>query len=166
MNEKLTSKVCDIMASLNRIAAEVMQDFKINACTDVTGFGLLGHACEMIEDSNVGLRIFTRNIPLIDETLKYANMGMVPAGTYRNKKFRADFILNLQSAPSPLVDILFDPQTSGGLLIAVDRDQSDRLVQVLREREVKHASIIGEFMNTHPSRIILDPPDPFFQTSS
>lgn len=154
----LISYVTELMAELNSTASEVMHGFSVHACTDVTGFGLIGHICEMIEGTGVGLRLFTDKVPLIEKTKDFAGMGMIPAGTYRNKRFRADFISDSEKADPILLDILFDPQTSGGLLIAIDKENSQQLLEKLKEKGVTDSSIIGEFFETPSPHIILDPP--------
>jgi len=151
----LIQKVTDSMSALNRIAADGMKGFDVSACTDVTGFGLLGHACEMIEGGATGLKIFSREVPLIEGTLSLARMGMVPGGTHRNRQFRAPYLMNAEKIEPALLDTLFDPQTSGGLMIAARRDQAEGLVTALHGKGVKEASIIGEFVEEPKSKIVL-----------
>jgi len=152
---ELIEKAVKIMAALNKEAAEAMEGFGVSACTDVTGFGLLGHAFEMIEQTDVGLKIFVEKIPVIEGVRGLASMGILPAGLYRNKEFRKDAILELEKVDPVDLDILFDPQTSGGLLIAVKNEEARSLVDKLRKRGAE-AAIIGEFLDTHPSKIILE----------
>ncbi len=91
-SEKAVETVAQSMAALNKTASEVMLQIGVNACTDITGFGLLGHACEMIQDSEVGFKIRSVSVPVFPETLSLARMGMIPGGTYRNKEFRAKMV--------------------------------------------------------------------------
>lgn len=113
-----------LMMTLNKSARDVMVKYDVHACTDVTGFGLLGHASEMATGSEVELHIAVDNIKLIDEALELATLGILPEGMYRNRDFaekyvdHGDVILAKQ-------DMLYDPQTSGGLLIAVDSKDAD-----------------------------------------
>jgi selenide,water dikinase len=151
--KEMIDSVTVIMATLNRVAAEVMEDFKVSACTDVTGFGLLGHLCEMIEKGPVGVRVMADQVPILDGVLDLAGMGIVPAGTYRNKLFRQDCLVEPHTIDPVLFDILFDAQTSGGLLIALAPEEADILVAKLRDKGVTEASIIGEFVSGHPGKI-------------
>ena len=107
------------MATLNKDAAEVMQDYPVHACTDITGFGFLGHLAEMVSGSGYGVRIKADSVPLYPEALEYAAMGLVPAGAYRNREFRQKMVDFAPTVNRILQDVLFDPQTSGGLLISV-----------------------------------------------
>lgn len=154
-DEDLIRLVTDIMATLNNVASQQMRNYDVSACTDVTGFGLLGHACEMIDDKSVGLKIHRDMVPIIDKALDFAGMGIVPAGTYRNRDFRKDMIRNLDDIDPVFSDILFDPQTSGGLLIALDEMDAGDLVDGLRYRGVKDASIIGKFTEDNRGEILI-----------
>ena len=149
-------KVTESMTTLNRKASEIMQEIGVSACTDVTGFGLLGHACEMIvEDEKVGMVIYPDKIPLFPETENLAKMGIVPAGAYRNKMFRAGFIEKQREIPDWMMDILFDPQTSGGLLICVSPKKADEIVQKIKESGIENAIVIGEIVQKPRGKIIL-----------
>ena len=147
--------VTKCMASLNKSASEIMQEIGANACTDVTGFGLLGHAFEMIQGTGKGMIIHVSSIPVLPEAVNFAKMGMVPEGTYRNREFRINQV-DIDSALSPyLIDILFDPQTSGGLLIAVSEEKAEELVKRLRKEGIEDAAIIGEVMGDSEERILV-----------
>ena len=143
------------MASLNKRASEIMQEIGANACTDVTGFGLLGHAFEMIEGTGKGIVINASDVPILPEAVNFAKMGMVPGGTYRNREFRINQV-DIDSALSPyLIDILFDPQTSGGLLIAVSGKKAQEMVKRLRKEGIEDAAIIGKVVNDTQERIVV-----------
>ena len=122
---ELSDKVARLMADLNRGAAKIMANFNISACTDVTGFGLLGHLAEMVCGSGTSVRVESGQVPVIDEALELASMGLIPAGAYKNKEYREQMILFDASVPRALQDVLFDPQTSGGLLMSVSDNQTD-----------------------------------------
>jgi selenide,water dikinase len=129
------------MATLNKVAAEVLSRFHVQACTDVTGFGLAGHAAEMAMGTVCGLVIEVARVPLLPDVETYADMGLVPEGTYRNREGRAGF---LKGDASPRVlDLLFDPQTSGGLLAAVPEGEAEAAMAALHAMGVT-AWIIGE----------------------
>jgi len=141
------------MRALNRRAAQEMSGFAVHACTDVTGFGLAGHACEMIEGEAVGLLLDAAALPLLPEALAYAEMGLLPAGLHRNREYRAGMVEVDGSVAEALQDVLFDPQTSGGLLIAVAGDDAERLRRRLVEKGVAGAALIGEATADHPGRL-------------
>ena len=144
-----------LMAALNRGPAEVMKRYPVHACTDVTGFGLLGHLCEMIEDSGVGITLWSKKIPLIEGVLDYAAMGLVPAGAYKNREFRASCCSFDPSVDGLLRDALFDPQTSGGLIIGVDESNADDLLEEILGLggESAGAALIGEVTSASPGKI-------------
>ncbi len=153
---EIIDKVTESMIALNRKASEIMQEIGISACTDVTGFGLLGHACEMIvEDEKVGMVIYPDKVPLFPETENLAKMGIVPAGAYRNKMFRAGFIEKRIEISDWMMDILFDPQTSGGLLICVSPEKVDKMLRKMKESGIKNAIVIGEIVQEPRGKIIL-----------
>jgi selenide, water dikinase len=144
-----------MMAALNRGPAEAMSKFPVHACTDVTGFGLLGHLCEMIEDSRLGVTIESAAVPLIEETIDYAAMGLAPAGAYNNRSFRESYCIFDPSVDEILRDVLFDPQTSGGLLIAVDESHVAALVaEILNSGQAcSRTAVIGRVVASHPGKI-------------
>jgi selenide,water dikinase len=131
------------MSALNRVACEVLAGYAVRACTDVTGFGLLGHACEMAAESACNMRISTGSVPLLPSAREYAAMGLVPEGTYRNKSFRMSFVIPTDAVDNDFLNVLFDPQTSGGLLAAVDSADAEAALAKLRAAGVS-AAIIGE----------------------
>jgi len=149
--EETVRRVTLLMAELNRKASEAMVEVGVSACTDVTGFGLLGHACEMVDGTAVGLRIYASRVPFLEEALEWASMGLLPGGAYRNREYRKHMVSN-EGVEEVVFDLLFDPQTSGGLLIAVPKEREERLMGLLEEKGVK-ASVIGEFTSDHPSRV-------------
>lgn len=106
------------MAQLNKTARDVMVRYDVHSCTDVTGFGLLGHACEMADGSETTIHFDTSSIPFHKEALDMAAMGFIPAGAYRNRDFAAGRV-SADGIDKGMMDVLYDPQTSGGLLIAV-----------------------------------------------
>ena len=152
-SEELIAQVTALMATLNARAAEIMVKFEVHACTDVTGFGLLGHACEMIEESLVGMNLDAQAIPIISEALEFARMGLLPAGLYRNRDFRAGMVVVEDSVPLEMADILFDPQTSGGLLIAVPNVEAPRLLKALHAGGIPSAAVIGRVTESHPGKV-------------
>ena len=153
--EVAVSKAIKCMVALNRKASEVMMDIGVNACTDVTGFGLLGHACEMIEGSDVGMVIYSSSVPLLPETEEYAQMGLIPGGTIRNRDFRLPMIERAAEISDEMLLILFDAQTSGGLLISVPGREADTLLQRMHEEGIEEAAIIGEVVAEPKGKIVV-----------
>jgi selenide,water dikinase len=154
-SKEITDTVTRLMATLNRDAAEIMKDYPVNACTDITGFGLLGHIAEMIIDTGFSVKLTSKTIPIIPGTLEYAGMGLVPAGTYNNREFRECMVDFAPSVDRLVQDVLFDPQTSGGLLICVDRKNADELLEKLKEKGMDNAAIIGDVATEPKERIVV-----------
>ena len=153
---EIVDEVTRLMARLNRDAAAIMDPYPVHACTDITGFGLIGHIAEMIADSPLGIRISSEAVPIIRETLDYAAMGLVPAGTFKNREFRECMV---EFAPSvdPLVqDVLFDAQTSGGLLICVARESAQDLLRDLKDGGIVEAALIGEVISESGGKITVE----------
>jgi len=144
-SEKSIAAFIDSMRTLNKSAAEIIGRYDVSSCTDITGFGLVGHACEMTAGGKVGLKIFAQEIHLLPEVADYANMGLIPAGTYRNRDYRSEFVTNFAKLNRTTSDLLFDPQTSGGLLFSIKENQADAICRELRDKGVD-ARIIGETM--------------------
>ena len=149
----MTERATLLMAALNRDAAEIMGMFDVNACTDVTGFGFLGHLAEMVEGAGVGARIDAQDVPVIAEALEFAAMGLIPAGAHNNRLFRENMIDISNSVARERMDVLFDPQTSGGLLISANPAAADSLVNALQEGGVADACIIGDVVDDAQERI-------------
>lgn len=152
-SEDLTERVTRLMATLNRTAAQVMADFHVHACTDVTGFGLLGHLAEMVDGSGKSVRLAAHCVPVFPEAVELASMGLIPAGAYKNRDFRKDMVAFDPDVPLALQDILFDPQTSGGLLISVAPSHAEALLDALRSKGVEASAIIGEVLDDPAQRI-------------
>ena len=152
-SEKITETVTRIMATLNRQASEVMEHYPVQACTDITGFGLLGHLAEMVVDSGFGLRLKAEDIPIIPETRQYAATGLIPAGAYKNREFRECLVDFGPAVDEITQDVLFDPQTSGGLLICVDKGFAHSLLEELKEKGVTDSAIIGEVVHEPKEKI-------------
>lgn len=132
------------MVALNRQASEVMRAFPVHACSDVTGYALLGHGTEMARGSGVSLVFEAKVLPLLPGALRLASAGFLTGGCTRNRAYLADKVVVEPSVPAGYADVAFDPQTSGGLLIALPAGQANRLVRALRSRGVQAATVIGE----------------------
>ena len=147
-SEQLTQKVTRLMAMLNRDAARIMADFDISACTDVTGFGLIGHLAEMVKGSGCSAKVDSGQVPVIPEAEEFAAMGLIPAGAYKNREFSEQMITFAETVPRTLQDLLFDPQTSGGLMISVSDVQCDDLISALKEGGITDAARIGDVVDS------------------
>lgn len=147
-------KAVKVMAYLNKYAGEIITDYNITSCTDITGFSLIGHAYEMAEPSKKTFRIFKDAIPFIKEAKEYASMGLIPAGCYENKRYlEGKYLLN--NVESWMEDILFDPQTSGGLLISCkEKDYIDILTR-LEKLEIE-SSVIGRVEDFNDAYIVVE----------
>lgn len=143
LDEKTSRQLTNLMVTLNKGGAEAMAKVGVNACTDITGFGLLGHCLEMAKASHVEIIIDTSQVPIVPEAKTFASMGLVPGGCYANQEFCADYIDFAPTLDPILKDIISDPQTSGGLLISVPEEKAPYLLQELKKRNTLSASIIG-----------------------
>lgn len=142
-DETARAAALEVMTALNDRASRVMSEIGVRACTDVTGFGLLGHLYEMIAASGTGSRIYLEKVPLLNQARALAAIGMAPAGAYRNLEYLERW-LRWESDLDDLDKlILADPQTSGGLLIAVPTEKADHFIALLLETGVPGA-LIGE----------------------
>lgn len=135
------TRVMDVMATLNKEAAETMQDYAVHACTDVTGFGLLGHASEIAKGSHVELVIQQSKVPVLEGTHRLAEQGIVPGGSIDNHKWLQDCVDYEEGVSEIEQTILCDAVTSGGLLITVAEDDAQALVHKLIERNVEAVDI-------------------------
>lgn len=132
------------LTTLNNKALESALKFSPNAATDVTGFGLIGHVHEMAKASGLSAQIWTDHIPLLPEVHELAEQGFVPAGAYGNRNSYEQFTTYINDVDLPMTDLLFDPQTSGGLLFAIPFEKSEQLVKELRASDIQ-AACIGKF---------------------
>lgn len=132
------------MATLNKYACEIARKYRIHSMTDVTGFALMGHATEMARGSDLTIVIDSGKVPVLPGVLPLAEMGLIPEGAYRNRQFAGPTARFAESVPLAMQDVLYDPQTSGGLLIAVEEQDARALLQELQQCDkVPGAEIIG-----------------------
>ncbi len=151
-----SAKITKLMAALNRDAVDAMEGMEIHACTDITGFGLIGHLQEMTSGSNVNAVIKVAQVPKLAEAVEYAAMGLVPAGSYTNKDFCRHTVRINSSAPDYVLDTLFDPQTSGGLLIALPQKNVDVLLRRLHKNGVIDSTLIGHITEPGPGLVTIE----------
>lgn len=155
VDDSLLKKLYAQMACLNKKARDIMIQYDVHSCTDVTGFGLLGHACEMARGSQKTIHFDVSAIPYHQDAYKMAAMGLVPAGAYRNRDFAAQDITMKRLIAEPLLDILYDPQTSGGLLIAVAEKDAPVLERNLQDA-IPCAKRIGYITKRKETALVLE----------
>jgi len=143
-NEKSVKQATESMTTLNKNASQLMVEFGAHACTDVTGFSLCGHLAEMALSSGVDVEIIWDNIPLFPGVLEYAAAGILPGAIERNKESCSQRIIADDSLPQEMVDICYDAQTSGGLLIAIAENKVDDFLKALHSKGIKTAAVIGK----------------------
>ncbi|MCG8565220.1 MAG: selenide, water dikinase SelD, partial [Desulfobacterales bacterium] len=147
-NETQVAAAVESMARLNRYAAEAMTGLDIHACTDVTGFGLAGHLLEMAKGGRMHIELVAGQVALLDGVLDYAAMGMVPAGAHKNRQFFKTHTRVDNGVDRVLTDLLFDPQTSGGLLVSLPSDQTGLYVDRLEEKGIS-GCCVGRVKTEH-----------------
>ena len=147
------AEITRIMSELNRAAAEVLMDHTVNACTDVTGFGLLGHLREMSFASQVNVQVQVSTVPVIGDVEYFLNLDMVPGGTKNNLEFLADWIDWESSISRNEKYILCDAQTSGGLLVSIPEKEAGQAVKALHRNGIKSAACIGKFLGRGSGKI-------------
>jgi selenide,water dikinase len=151
-SERAVQKMVEMMVTLNRKASECMQATGSHACTDITGFGFIGHSLEMAMASKVGLEVESREIPILPEAMEYANLGLLTGGGGSNRQFFSCRVEANSNVSPLLMDLLYDPQTSGGLLISLPADQAEKLVEALRQEKIG-AWRVGRVVEEHPGKI-------------
>lgn len=142
-SEQAEKEAATVMASLNKKAKEAAEAYPVNACTDITGFGLLGHCMEMASASHVTMEINVRDVAYMQGAADYAKMGLVPAGTYKNKE-HSIALVDTGRAEEYYLDLLYDPQTSGGLLFSLPDMYLEDFLSDLKEKQLDtQVSVIG-----------------------
>ncbi len=149
-------KVTKCMVSLNKKASELMQQVGAHACTDITGFGFIGHASKMAQQSQVGIKVFSCSLPIFPEAEEFCKKGLCPGGLYRNREFYGRTVEFPTKLPDYMKDILFDPQTSGGLLISLTPEAAELLLRKLKKAGVKDAAIIGDIIDKPIGKILIE----------
>jgi selenide,water dikinase len=154
-SEESARRAEESMCQLNRVAAEIGVTFPVHACTDVTGFGLLGHGAEMIEGTGLGLVVDSSRLPILPGVREYAEKGLLPGGLHRNRKYREASVEVRGQVPQYLLDGMWDPQTSGGLLLAIPADHSLRFIEQLEAHHIVGRTI-GTIIKSAEEKIIID----------
>ena len=148
-------KLISLMADLNKTASEIMQNYPVNACTDVSGFGLLGHLLEMARASKVEVNLFSDKVPVINDVRKFVTANIIPGGTLNNLDYVSEFVEFPDNFSKNNKIILADAQTSGGLLISVPREYTKQLVNELITKGVHDTCVIGEVIRKKKGKIVV-----------
>ena len=155
VDQAVMERIYNQMATLNKTARDIMVQYDVHSCTDVTGFALLGHSFEMAQGSNCTIHIQAENVPYHPEALELASMGFIPAGAYRNREYAQAGVAVRGNISRAMEDILYDPQTSGGLLFAIAAKEAESCLSQLR-RSIPEAAIIGYVTEKEDAYIILE----------
>lgn len=156
-DEELIRRATDLMSTLNAGAAEAMIEAGAGAATDVTGFGLLGHLQQMARSSGVSAEVWSQQVPILDGVLDLIGRDLVPGGTRRNQAHFSQYVSFDSSIDAGHQTALFDAQTSGGLLIAIEQDKEHALVEALRSRSAPIAAVIGRIVEGKAGKIEVVP---------
>jgi len=143
------------MVTLNKYAFEALEYLNVSSCTDITGFGFLGHAYEMAKGSNVSLEIYADKVPIIEGAKNLASMGIIPAGMYSNKKHIETEVQVMGNVEEVMEDLLYDPQTSGGLLVAIAEDDVKEALEKLSTNTDIEFAVVGRVINKDNKSIYL-----------
>lgn len=146
-SDEATEEAQVVMSSLNKQAKEVIENYPVHACTDITGFGLIGHLAEMAVPSDVICEIDSNNVAYITDSISYASLGLIPAGAYKNREYSQSEVLVFDDVEQSKLDLLYDPQTSGGLLVSVSEQYADDIMRDLSDKNMQtKVSIIGRVL--------------------
>ncbi len=143
-SQEAVRKIVESMVTLNRTASEWMKKFAAHACTDITGFSFIGHVLEMATASRVGMAIQSRDVPVFPEVIEYAGKGLIPGGARSNRDFFSCKVEIHSDVPNLLMDVFYDPQTSGGLLISLPSGDAEKLVAALKKEGDGYSCVVGE----------------------
>lgn len=143
------------MTELNRIPSELMVEMGAHACTDITGFGLLGHLSEMVVQSGVTVELYTGSIPVFEGVFDCIRKGIISGALERNKEYASQYVETGKGISEEMNDVLYDPQTSGGLLIGITEEKTDLFVKKLREKGIRYAVVVGKVIGRSKGRIVL-----------
>jgi selenide,water dikinase len=155
-------ELVELMATLNRLPMEILNEdeklrTRVHGCTDITGFGLLGHLHEMAEASRVSIHLDQKKLPILPGTRDFANMGIIPEGAYRNRDFYRPWVRSALPEMDSLELIAYDPQTSGGLLLAMEAEAAKLLLEALSQRGyAPECRIIGSVHATDPGIVFIE----------
>lgn len=135
-----------VMAYLNKDAADGMKQVQVNACTDITGFGLIGHLYEVAKASDVSIELYSADVPVLEGVRAYAEMGLIPAGMYKNMHYVGQHVEVSSDVEEVVEDLLHDPQTSGGLLVSLPEDEAEKLLAIYKDSLKTDYNVIGRVL--------------------
>ncbi len=144
LDSSIETVLINTMSLLNKSAAEIMEEFPVNACTDVTGFGLLGHLLEMMNGSGTSAIIYYKNIPFLPKVLSFLTAGVIPGGTRDNFEFTRPYVVYAPEITENQQLLLNDAQTSGGLLISIPANKAEKMLKKLHSVHLTESQIIGQ----------------------
>ena len=152
-DENSEKEMIEVMTGLNKYPLDILKDYDIGGCTDITGFGLAGHLMEMAKGAGKKFLINSGSIPVVSQAKNFADMGLIPAGAYRNRNYCRGHVFFKNKITKSLEDIIFDPQTSGGLVASVRAKDSDLIIKKMKDKGI-NAEIIGEVIEDNKDGII------------
>ena len=155
VEEKVLERIYSQMTFLNKTARDIMVQYPVHSCTDITGFGLMGHCYEMAQGSGCTIHIQSQQVPYHKEAYELAQMGFIPAGAYRNRQYAQEGVKEAVPISRALQDIFYDPQTSGGLLISIPEDKAQECLKRLCH-QIPQAQIVGYVTEFHEKSIVLE----------
>lgn len=155
LDDDQINEAINVMSYLNKTAAEGMKVHSANACTDITGFGLIGHTLEMAKASNVTAVIHSSKIKLMSGAYDNAQMGIIPAGAYSNMEFYKADVAVSEGVDPVILDLIYDPQTSGGLLVSIPQEKLDNYLAFLESNLKVPFSVIGEITEKQEKNLIV-----------
>jgi len=158
VDEETQAEVSKSMATLNKTASEIALEFGVRVCTDITGFGVAGHLLEMIEqtEEDVGIEIDSSSLPLFPRVEEFTRMGLIPPGDQRNRQYRGGLVDFSDEVPDWKQWILFDAQTSGGLMLALSPHKTEEALKKLHQRGLEKATVVGEVVREPKRRIMVN----------
>lgn len=154
-SKRTVAKVTKCMKALNKEACELMLELGAHACTDITGFGFIGHAYQLARNSQVGILVDSASIPVFSEVERLIAKGLCPGGLYRNKEFYQNRVKFSGNVADYLKDVLFDPQTSGGLLVSIAPEAATIFVDRLKKVGVEDVAVVGEVVSRPKGKILV-----------
>lgn len=155
LSEDEIKGLVDTMLYLNKYAAEGMQKVKVNACTDITGFGLIGHAYEMADGSDLSIELYASKIPVLAGAREQAEMGIIPKGAYDNMTYVQDYVTVEDGIEEVVTDIMHDPQTSGGLLVSLPEAEGEKLLAIYEDTLDTPFALVGRVVKKGEKPIIV-----------
>jgi selenide,water dikinase len=154
-SESAMASISQSMAALNRVPSELMVEVGASAATDVTGFGLLGHLSEMVSQSGVTVEVYADRVPVFDEALACIRQQLISGAIERNREYASQYVRVAEDVSEEMEYLLYDPQTSGGLLVAVEEEKAASFVALLKEKGVEDAAIVGRVTAKSEGKIMV-----------